>query len=292
MTSVYETAGGTSFRLPIPVIEAISDVARGIEAGDSGLKSCTLGALAAGKAGASPTETVAIHNREIETIEDEDECFNRMGEYLAKGFGFKDVAKMVRLGSEGVHLLALERWCQRIGLSCDPGEPRPTELAGFRWKAHPPHERRTRARRALGLLRDSDGYRHYAVLHVVYGWPDPFLRTLAPEARAALGPEYGALARYTDAVEERRQELVKAEAGRWPSAYASTPALADIELRRSRLALADRIISSGDALRAATDRFETPSKAEREAFVSRVRVEANRMLTEASLAFRDAWRRV
>lgn len=322
----HEAAELRSYRLPNTIVEAIEDVARGVDEGEAGLKSCALGALAAGNAGANATEVNARHHHEVAIVEDEDECFNRIGEYLANGFSFAEVARIVTLGGGATHLLALERWCQLIGLECDADEELPTEHTGRRWRASARHERRRRVRRAFQLLRATPaGTTHAAVLHVVYGWPDPFVRTLTPEARSAFGREFGPLARYTDVVEAKRQELVRAEAARRQAAHVPTTArhapgslaaalawtaknaeanrlaakhgvdlnsgVFDLERRRSLLAWADRAISSGDALRASTDRLQTPDKDARDAFITQVRIEANRMLSEASVAFLDAWHR-
>lgn len=314
-----------SFRLSKPMLAVIEDVARGIEEGESGLKSCALGALAAAEAGAKTSEVASRHHHEVAIVEDEDECFNLIGDYLAQGFTFGEVKDIVALGGGSTHLLALERWCERVRLSCNPDLIPATPHAMYAWTSTTLHERRRRCRAAFRSLRATAvGLKHAAILHVVYGWPDPFVRSLGPDVESALGREYGPLARYTDVVEAKRQDLVRAEASRRHRAYVSpvqnepagslAAALAydgerrealrlaakhgveasrnvfDLERQRSLQAWADRVVSSGDALRAATDKEATPEKSEREIFITNVRIEANRMLTEASVAFFEAWR--
>ena len=285
MSSADTGHGLSPYRLPQEITEAISEVAKGVDEGEAGLKSCAnmdrdLSAKVSKK------DAVTMHVGPQLGTDDIDDYLNEVGDYLAKGFSFDEVAKIVKLNDEGVKLLDLERWCSRVGLRCDADEILPTVWTARRWTARSRYQRRTRARRTLTWLREyvPNGATHTAVLHIVYGWPDPFLRTIAPEARVALGPEYAPLARYTDAVEAKRQELVKTEAAKFDDEN-----VVDLERRRSRHAWADRIISSGDALRAATD--DRVPKKDRAAFVTAVRIDANRMLTEASVAFVDAWRR-
>lgn len=291
-----------SFRLDGTLITVLEDVTRGVEEGDAGLKSCALGALAAGDAGARPAEISARHHREVQVIEDEDECFNAMGEMLTQGFSFADVAKSIQLGGGTTHLLALERWCDLVRLKCN------ADVSPASWRCSEPHKNRQRCRRALRALRDvPGGNTHVSVLHVVYGWADPFVTSLTPDARTLLterlGREFAPLARYTDAVEERRLAMVKADAARHDSADGVVTLIS----RRARLAWADRCISSGDALRAALadppnktsdessaayrERVLGPARAERDAFLTAVKIEANRMLTTASLAYQAAWLR-
>lgn len=285
VVGIDEVREHQAFRLPGWLIAIIEDVARGVEEGEAGLKSCGAADVDA-SAGVSRSDAKAMHHGVTE-IEDEDECFDRIGDYLANGFSFGEIAKLVSLSGDGVHLLALERWCSLARLECDADEELPTPLASRRWRGSKRHEQRQRCRRTMRLLRVTPGGgTHASVLHIVYGWPDPFLRTLTPEARSALG-EFGPLARYTDAVEAKRRELVAAEA----TGLGAKDSIVDLALHRSRLAWADRVISSGDALRAAADRLVTHDKNARDAFITQVRIEANRMLTAASTAFLDAWQR-
>lgn len=66
-----------------------------------------------------------------------------------------------------------------------------------------------RSRRAIACLRHHDDQRSANVIMVAYGYPDPLARQY-PELAAWAA--VGNLARYTDHVEDHRQELVKAEA--------------------------------------------------------------------------------
>jgi hypothetical protein len=64
-----------------------------------------------------------------------------------------------------------------------------------------------------------------------------------------LGMELASLARYVDVVESKRQEMVRDEARRMAGG------VVDMALYRARLARADRILTSGDALSAALAPF-------------------------------------
>ena len=347
-----------SYRLDARLITVIEDIAMGVEAGDSGLKSCSLGAVSAAAAGAGAAEVNARHHRETTIIEDEDECFDRIGELLANGFTFEEVAKMVSLGGGATHLLALERWCDRVRLSCDADAAPESPLASYPWSGSTARERARRGHRAMTELRGTAaGVTHAAVLHIVYGFRDPFVDTLPPEVVVDLGPEFVRLARYTDAVEAKRQEMIRSSAARGAKKYVpaserahpqhfhekhiiglsaaiahaneasevfrlaavhglrhngSVPAaegyqLFDLERARSLTQWFDRCLTSGDALRAAVatprarhddetkeqyrEHVYTPARDLREAFLTAVKVDANRMLTDASLAFHAAWLR-
>lgn len=285
-----------AFRLDGRLIAVIEDIARGVEEGDSGLKSCAAADRDA-SCGVSRSDASTMQRNAV-LIEDEDECFDAIGTALADGFSFAEVAKMVQLGGGATHLLALERWCQLVRLECN------ADYQPARWNASPLHERRSRCRRTFQALRSEPGGNDaVAILHIVYGWPDPFLLTLTPDVRLALGREFAPLARYTDTVEAKRQELVHREAA---STTRSKDVVPLVEYG-ARLRSADRCISSGDALRAAfapprpktgsesNDEYRgnvtDPAKEARAAFLTAVRLDANRMLTAASLAYQDAWRR-
>ncbi len=292
MVAVATTTGSTfrehtSFRLEPKVLALIEDVARGVLETEGGLKSSGLAEID-GVCGISKADRRAMH--EAELVSDEDECFDRIGEYLANGFSFSEVAGMVQLDPGATHLLTLERWCGLVRLKCDQDTSPPT------WRSGSFHANRTKAWRLLRSMMDSpEGYTHAAVLHIVYGPADPFVRTLPEEVRVSFGKEFAPLARYTDVVEAKRQDLVREEASRGN--------VIDLAKRES----ADRIITSGDALRAAIapvrfrhadeDEHEykanvkVPAKEARDAFLTAVRIEANRMLTNASLAFHAAWQR-
>lgn len=304
-----------SFRLTGALIAVLEDVTRGAEEGDAGLKSCAIGALAAGDAGAKSAEITTRHHREVEVIEDEDECFNAMGEMLAQGFSYADVAKVIQLGGGATHLLALERWCDLVRLKCN------VDMAIPVWRSSNAHRDRRRCRRALHAMRElAGGHTHVSVLHVVYGWPDPFPTSLTNDARVLLterlGREYTPLARYTDTVEDHRQAMVEAEALRVPdrdtfghwfaTRHLEAQPTGDDGLYEAHRAWADRCISSGDAIRhALTDppkqagestaayreRSLTEARARRDAFLTNVKLDANRMLTSASIAYQAAWLR-
>lgn len=365
------------FRLNGPTVAIIEDIAMGVEAGEGGLKSCALGASAAGEAGAKGPEVNVRHHAEIQVIEDEDECFNAIGDLLAAGFSEEEIAKRIALGGGATHLLALESYCDRIRLRCRKDTPAATPLASRRWQASKLHEDRQRCHRTMATLRrEPDGHSHVAVLHIVYGWADPFVGTLPAEVRVALGREFAPLARYTDAVEAKRVELVKVETTeaatrKWVAAPTKDPGRAwrgvdmstdkidraaicrdaegrlrvgdtrvqsgsegaraalslglraeqknagvvDLARYRAKSEWYDRLLTSGDGLRYAVAPFAEPMpvhgegenpahwearkeerKARRleheariDAFISAVKRDANRMLTAASEAFRDAW---
>lgn len=344
-------------RLPAQMLATIEDIAKGVEAGDSGLKSCSVATLAAAAAGADSKETSRRHHRDVEAYDDEDACFAAMGDLLAAGFSFAEVRKRVTLSGGATHMLALERWCDRVRLSCDADAERPTEMTSAPWEGGKLHERRRRCERAMRELRaTTKGTDHAAVLHIVYGWADPFVNTLPPEVRVALGPEFAPLARYTDVVEAKRLSMVREATSAGSKVYVPAAgcglrglvaaaaetdemlrlaaahgdrgtarrasitreegtALFDLERARSLRNWHDRNITSGDALRAAVASFpeampvQGPTETKRQiqarkdarkarlaehraavkAFITAVKVDANRMLTEASLAFRAAW---
>lgn len=143
-----------------------------------------------------------------------------------------------------------------------------TEMLGVpvvsRWR-----ERVRRCRRALRLLHEGGDSRSVSVLMVAHGYPDP-IAAAAPEL-LAMGP-LGSLARYVDATEGRRQELVRREAaalrrgwglrhavpedaggdGRWQNLH---DFLAEKDSRR----MADAVVTSADALRDAFAPFSEPA---------------------------------
>jgi hypothetical protein len=311
-----------AYRLDAKRIAILEDVTRGIEEGEAGLKSISEGAANAAASGASASEIALQHHRDLQIIEDEDECFNAIGDMLFAGFSFAEVAQRVRLSGGATKMLALERWCARAGIRCNP------DVTPAAWRGSNVHEDRRRARRAIAHLRQThEGTQHAAVLYVVYGHPDPTLAWVerfdrdvdtapaghTPKLDAAdretyklgtllldkLGRELAPLARYTDAVEAKRQALVT-----------------DLARHRAQHAWADRMISSGDALRAACAPFREPKPVQgsgepkvhwmrrceernerkrahedaRASFLTAAKLDANRMLTDASLAFDAAWR--
>lgn len=165
-----------------------------------------------------------------------------------------------------------------------------------------------RCRRALTRLRETGDHQSASVLHIAYGYPDPIIRQI-PEL-LTMTVRLAVLVRYTDVVEERRQEMVRTAAAR-----ASVGDVVDLNQRRTLIRYHDRLLSSGDALRAALAPFSEPlpvrtiteSIAEHEArreqrrgreeayrhkrsvFLSRAKVEAAKMLARAEERYHEMW---
>lgn len=99
-----------------------------------------------------------------------------------------------------VELHDLERFCDRFSVWAHP--------AVITWR-----RRVTRCRRAVDRLREAGAHAHASVLHVVYGHPDPSVRSLPGHLLSYLG-ELAPLARYVPAVEDRRREMARLEAMR------------------------------------------------------------------------------
>ena len=220
-----------------------------------------------------------------------------------------------------------------------------------------------RCRRALCRMRERGEQREASVLYVAYGYPDPLVEQL-PDLKSF--GVLASLARYVDATEEKRQELVRKEAasserrfddgkrtrmGReWRGvdreadeirrhgderaqsgsekaraalslgleATAGNKGVVSLAERRSRLATAERTITSADALRAALATFpdaqlsrgegepvlafearkqarkdrEAAHRAKREAFLTQCRIECSRELSAAEAAYYARWREV
>lgn len=72
-------------------------------------------------------------------------------------------------------------------------------------------DRIKRCRRAIQRMHGKGHHKHVSVLHVVYGYQDPMTREFPKKVLDSLG-ELASLARYTDVVEVRRQELARIEA--------------------------------------------------------------------------------
>lgn len=96
------------------------------------------------------------------------------------------------------HLDAVERFCDQYGVW-----KHPTIIT---WRT-----RIDRCRRAIALMHLQGHHKHVGVLHVVYGYPDPFTRSFPKKVLDAFG-ELASLAKYTDLVEVRRQEIARLEA--------------------------------------------------------------------------------
>lgn len=176
-----------------------------------------------------------------------------------------------------------------------------------------------RCRRALVRLRESGDHRSVSVLHVAYGYPDPIVRQL-PEL-LGMSVKIGVLVRYTDVVEEKRQEMVRAEAARTSRDFEGRgyegdgKQLVDFIERRNRTRTADAAITSADALRSALAPFSEPSvvrmdgeghheyearrearrnreeahRSRRSAFLTRAKVEAVKMLAKAEEQYHQSW---
>jgi hypothetical protein len=170
-------------------------------------------------------------------------------------------------------LTAVERFADRATevLAIDIGQ---SVTAVSKWRG-----RVLRCRRALRRLRLAGDHKSASVLLVAYGYPDPLVRQIPELAR--FPAEHASLARYTDAVEARRKEMVEQEAralhpppapgdryreggdlrgmaerdGFDPEEFAK---LVDLGRYRDKLAWADRAIGSADALRAALAPFGEP----------------------------------
>jgi hypothetical protein len=192
-----------------------------------------------------------------------------------------------------VDMCPLERWAdQKARLRPDVSSWDQEQERYTAWTAAKRHLAITRARRALAALRDhhvgfeQPHYQHFAVLHIVYGMPDPFIRTLPGEAVKRLNEDQehplAGLARYTDTVEAVRQEMVLNDAAE----AMAKDAAAGSDFGGSRYRDADRRITSGDAMR----RILAHGKAEREAMLTMIKVDASKLLEQASLAYLEAWR--
>lgn len=72
-------------------------------------------------------------------------------------------------------------------------------------------DRIKRCKRAFQRMHLQGDHKHVSVLHVVYGYPDPSTRDFPKKVLDSLG-ELASLARYTDVVEVRRQEMARIEA--------------------------------------------------------------------------------
>jgi hypothetical protein len=169
-----------------------------------------------------------------------------------------------------------------------------------------------RCRRALRRLRERGDHRSVDVLYVAHGPADPFVFQLPELADAKFPTELRSLARYTDAVELVRVDLVHHKARK--AASGEPNAAIDLSRHRALLLWNDRNTSSADALRHALTPFREPIAQEpdehepayaarkearkarqaahndrRGAFLTEVRREALVMLSEAERAYHDAW---
>lgn len=235
------------------------------------------------------------------------------------------------------HLDAVERFCDKYGVWNHP--------MIVTWR-----RRITRCRHALSLLHANGDHKAVSVLHIVYGHRDPFAKSLPQKVQDTLG-DLAVLARYTDIVEVKRQEMARIEAVRlderaqhnlkmellredlYPTKKSAIQSILDESAKREeqratairhglkanvgsqlRLVLRRReyyhwalgSITSAEALRhhlfVPTDREWNETKeqfverrdtaeARRDAFVTQVKIEAEKMFSTASQKYYDAWLR-
>lgn len=103
------------------------------------------------------------------------------------------------------HLDAVERFCDQYGVWTHP--------TIITWRT-----RIDRCRRAIATMHRAGQHKHVGVLHVVYGYPDPMTRDFPKKVLDTFG-ELASLAKYTDVVEVRRQELARLEAVEMSTRY-------------------------------------------------------------------------
>jgi hypothetical protein len=294
-----------AFRLPRQLYEPIRDVASGFEEGEAGLKSCAGNdrdfvagvRFTDGKTGDRPAGKKAAA---LDASYAESEACSSAASVLS-GVNIETVGsdalldlryELAEVAEQHVSMSAMERWFDR-------------------WAKSRRHLAIAQSRRALASLRDKHvgfsqpDYRHFAALHIVYGPKDPFVISLPKPFVDRMNGDsehpLAGLARYTDTVEAWRQEMVLAESRR---------AMADDEARglnfgSGRYRHADMRITSGDALRDILDEHiergehealadykvrAARGRGEREAVVTMIKVDASRMLAEASKAYLEAWR--
>lgn len=305
-----------AYRLRPDHVEELQAVARAYEETDAGLKSVAMGDRDSW-AGVAKADALAMHAlsdaEERARIED-------IGRQMDAGLLPHEMRFDLNEDDDvgPMHLFAAERWCgSKLEVDRHADLPRLVD----RKRAH---ERRQRCRRALRALHAvPNGDVHIGTLHTVYGWKDPFALALPEDVLGrwnddATHPLAG-LARYTDAVERVRVELVNEEGDRaferaglagqasrlrWFTATQKVFLMA--AWIGERRAYADRVITSTDAVRHAlrvtrarhADESEPDfrarhlrAQAARAAFVTDVKLEASNMLRDASLAYHEAWLR-
>lgn len=213
--------------------------------------------------------------------------------------------------SGGVFLFDAERWCDSNLEANELGD-------GVNRVVDSERRRRLRRCRATFAVLRSDPARtfHAGVLGVTYGGLDP--TSQREHMYQKLWGDLAPLARFTDAVEDRRHAMVAEAVAQWRAArlaegvakrcteehHAVVRSLVfEIHDVPAYARHVDRELTSGDALREAlaplaTVPDESPSarKARTEAhkdartmFISDVNVQADKMLARASEAYREAW---
>lgn len=273
-----------AFRLPKNITDELEAIARGYDSGDAGLRSLFVAdahrqaGLTSGGGKNGDADSVAAWQRG-----EQDEADRAMVEAAGEALDAGRSLFVPPMIGGPLRMFDAERWCD-MRLEVEPSEREMWHVA-----RRNSYRRRERVRAALDAVRlRAHGHAHVATLHIVYGFPDPFIATLPLDVVRRWNDDtvhpLAGLARYTDAVETVRQELV----GDHPMT-----------------AWADRVTSSTDAIRWALrphlTRDEDADDAEhqaslarhrarREAFVTDVKLDASRMLKDASEALRDAWR--
>lgn len=166
-----------------------------------------------------------------------------------------------------------------------------------------------RCRRTIARLHIQNDHTTVGVLMSAYGHPDPIAHQI-PEL-VSFGP-LGSLVRYTEVVERKRLELVRFETFRRTQ---PTDGITDLSRVRAYQEWVNRVVTSGDALRAACEAFAEPApkkdpaepvhhhearkaarkereeahKNRRNAFLTEARIEAAKLLARAEKRYQDAW---
>ena len=211
---------------------------------------------------------------------------------------------------------AVENFSERYGVGLEWRKADPTLLTWFR--------RIERCRRAFAKMYGAFEHKHVAVLHIVYGYPDPSIRTL-PQTFIDSLQELASLAKYTNTVEVYRQEMARQEGMRRSQKYSNKEQskeeihadafrhnmspdhfapIIDIIHTRDRIHWADMAISSGDALRSmfATLKERDPIESKehyqvrkdnadvrRDTLTFQIKSEAKEMHKVASKKYHNAW---
>lgn len=332
----YDTDEHRAYRLPKTLTDELEAIARGYDTGDAGLKSLFVAdsqrqagiTHGGGKPGShGESDSLAEWQRS-----EQDAADRSMLEAAGAALDYGHQMWVPPMVGGPVRMFDPERWCDSK-LEVEKADFEPP----FPIVRKSSYRRRERARAALDVIRQlPDGAALLATLHVVYGWPEPFVGTLPMDVVRRWNDDavhpLAALARYTDATEAIRQELIDASADDAMKDWAWAPTPEDGHLfyvstkngrRRARFTAveaedvfrenralsarhwADRNLTSTDAIRWALRPHETRDedvddsehqarvarhRARRERFITDVKLDAGRMLKDASEALRDAWR--
>lgn len=273
-----------AYRLPKNITDELEAIARGYDSGDAGLRSLFVAdvhrqaGLTSGGGKSGDADSVAAWQRADQETADR-AMLEAAGEAIDAGHNLF-VPPMI---GGPLRMFDAERWCD-MRLEVEPSDRDLWQVA-----RRNSYKRRERVRHALDAIRTfADGHAHVATLHVVYGFPDPFIATLPLDVVRrwnddAVHPLAG-LARYTEAVETVRQELVSDHPmSAWADRVtSSTDAI--------RWALRPHLTRDEDADDAEHQASLARHRARREAFITDVKLDASRMLKDASEALREAWR--